>query len=131
MMEDSRFQPPETGSSRASSTSSGMRAPRRIWTPRQPCILPEVGHLAVTGIPGYAGHIPGKHVENVLGATYQRANEISLVACEARHRPPTFNGRRYNAYGDTLRGSSLTRASHEPVCPGCERGSTMRPKHLP
>eukprot|EP00397_Hematodinium_sp_SG-2012_P059923 GEMP01077430.1.p1 GENE.GEMP01077430.1~~GEMP01077430.1.p1 ORF type:complete len:211 (+),score=42.95 GEMP01077430.1:28-633(+) len=50
--------------------------------------IPTIGHFAVTGIPGYAGFIPGKMSENVCGTTFQRTNELSLQACELRATPP-------------------------------------------
>eukprot|EP00451_Oxyrrhis_marina_P003319 CAMPEP_0204256168 /NCGR_PEP_ID=MMETSP0468-20130131/3615_1 /ASSEMBLY_ACC=CAM_ASM_000383 /TAXON_ID=2969 /ORGANISM="Oxyrrhis marina" /LENGTH=190 /DNA_ID=CAMNT_0051230097 /DNA_START=23 /DNA_END=595 /DNA_ORIENTATION=+ len=49
--------------------------------------IPRVGHYAVTGIPGYTGAIPGKYSENVLGASFQRANELALISCDRRGQP--------------------------------------------
>merc|ERR1719213_337417 len=75
--------------SRAKSTSS-IR-PSEDFAPitdmRATGYLPEVGRFAVTGIPGYAGYVPGKYPENVMGATHQRTNELSIAACDARAFP--------------------------------------------
>ncbi|KAF4665500.1 hypothetical protein FOL47_004534 [Perkinsus chesapeaki] len=40
--------------------------------------LPQIGCFALTGIPGYTGYVPRKSPENVFGATFRRANELSL-----------------------------------------------------
>jgi hypothetical protein len=60
--------------------------------------LPEVGRFAVTGIPGYGGYVPGKYPENVMAATHQRANELSLHACDNRAFPEEI-GAKYNPGG--------------------------------
>merc|ERR1711869_49220 len=57
-----------------------------------------MGRFAVTGIPGYAGYVPGKYPENVLGATHQRTNELSIAACDARAFPEE-TGAKYNPGG--------------------------------
>merc|ERR550514_134130 len=65
---------------------------------RETGYLPEVGRFAVTGIPGYTGYVPGKYPENVLGATHQRGNELSLLACDRRSFPEEV-GAKYNPGG--------------------------------
>jgi len=48
--------------------------------------VPEVGRLPINNVVGYGGFIPGKNSENVLAATYARANELAQVAIENRDR---------------------------------------------
>lgn len=86
--------------SRAKSTSS-LRSSDDFPTvldARATGYLPEVGRFAVTGIPGYGGYIPGKYPENVLGATHQRSNELSLHACDQRAFPEE-TGAKFNPGG--------------------------------
>lgn len=69
--------------------------------------MPHVGNFAITGLPGYTGYIPAKASENVIGATYQRANEMACVAAEARSNPPLIGGRRVNPWGVGDRAGAL------------------------
>lgn len=41
--------------------------------------LPQAGRLAMTGLPGYTGYIPGKVAENVHGKTFQQSNETATA----------------------------------------------------
>lgn len=86
--------------SRAKSTSSIRSSEdfHPVTDMRATGYLPEVGRFAVTGVPGYAGYIPGKYPENVLGATHQRTNELSIAACDARAFPEE-TGAKYNPGG--------------------------------
>lgn len=44
---------------------------------------------AAKGIPGYKGHIPGKHAENLYADTWQKTSELSIGAhVAARHAAP-------------------------------------------
>lgn len=64
-----------------------------------PEYFPDVGHFSITALPGYTGYIPAKAPENVVGATYQRANELACVAAESRSNLPLIGGRRVNPWG--------------------------------
>lgn len=89
-----------SGVSRAKSTSS-LRSSvdfPTVMDARATGYLPEVGRFAVSGIPGYCGYVPGKYPENVLGATHQRSNELSLHACDQRAFPEE-TGAKYNPGG--------------------------------
>jgi len=89
-----------SGSQRAKSTSS-LRSSEdfpTVMDARATGYLPEVGRFAVTGIPGYGGYVPGKYPENVMAATHQRANELSLHACDNRAFPEEI-GAKYNPGG--------------------------------
>eukprot|EP00928_Gymnodinium_smaydae_P079773 TRINITY_DN63625_c0_g1_i1.p1 TRINITY_DN63625_c0_g1~~TRINITY_DN63625_c0_g1_i1.p1 ORF type:complete len:227 (+),score=28.69 TRINITY_DN63625_c0_g1_i1:126-806(+) len=55
--------------------------------PLHPPQAVEVGNYPCTGIPGYTGHIPGKYVENVWGASHGRANTLAMMAISRRGEP--------------------------------------------
>jgi len=91
-----RSGPPSVQSGVSSNTASG-RAYHNLHRPTE--FFPEVGNYTVTALPGYTGWIPGKAAENVVGATYHRANELACVAAEGRAHPPLIGGRRTNPWG--------------------------------
>lgn len=64
---------PSTHASR-SSRGDGPRGERR----RDDGALHQSGRFALTGLPGYAGYVPGKVARNVYGSTFRVANERSV-----------------------------------------------------
>mmetsp|Transcript_8677 Transcript_8677/g.19914 ORF Transcript_8677/g.19914 Transcript_8677/m.19914 type:complete len:210 (+) Transcript_8677:1-630(+) len=91
---------PATGASRRSAASVGSRGSERSfasgsrasdaaappWAAREARRLPQVGTYAVTGLPGYSGHVPGKVSENVCGHTFRVANEQAVAEGTMRSR---------------------------------------------
>mmetsp|Transcript_21710 Transcript_21710/g.65260 ORF Transcript_21710/g.65260 Transcript_21710/m.65260 type:complete len:209 (-) Transcript_21710:72-698(-) len=59
--------------------------------------LPQAGRLALTGLVGYAGYIPGKVARNIYGSTFQVTNERA-----AREVDMTRSGRVPEQPGRTL-----------------------------
>jgi len=51
-----------------------------------PSLLPGAGRLAMSGLPGYTGYIPGKVAENVHGCTFQCDNERATGEVEKLRR---------------------------------------------
>ncbi|CAE8598404.1 unnamed protein product [Polarella glacialis] len=80
--------------------SSGSRGVSRGSAAPPQWSMP-LGNLPYVNIPGYTGFVPGKAVENVIGATHSRTNALSLVACSRRGEPDEQDhfARRSNAYG--------------------------------
>lgn len=99
---------PSVQSGASSNTASG-RAHYNLGNPlnRPTDHVPEVGNFTITALPGYTGWVPAKAAENVVGATYQRANELACVAAEARASLPLIGGRRVNPWGMGDRAGSM------------------------
>lgn|ERR1719399_256203 len=89
-------------SSRISALGAGSQGGRSFFgtgAGHDGSFFPEVGHFTITGVPGYTGWIPGKQAENVVGATFQKSNELACMACEGRGNEPMQGGRRVNPFG--------------------------------
>jgi len=99
--------PPSVQSGASSRTASGRSFPPRGNLHIPTDYFPDVGNYTITALPGYTGYIPAKQAENVIGATYHRANELACVAAESRSNPPWIGGRRINPWGLGDRGGAL------------------------
>lgn len=75
---------------------------KNLYPNKDVCYVPEMGRMSLNNLPGYGGFIPGKGSENVLGATFNRANELAQIACERREIPfaeEDLHKRKVNPYG--------------------------------
>lgn len=94
-----RSGPPSVRSSSGASSGTASGRAYHNLTSKLPSFMPNVGNFSITALPGYTGWVPAKAAENVVGATYHRANELACVAAASRADPPLIGGRRTNPWG--------------------------------
>eukprot|EP00427_Karlodinium_veneficum_P007382 CAMPEP_0169086616 /NCGR_PEP_ID=MMETSP1015-20121227/13793_1 /TAXON_ID=342587 /ORGANISM="Karlodinium micrum, Strain CCMP2283" /LENGTH=161 /DNA_ID=CAMNT_0009146791 /DNA_START=198 /DNA_END=683 /DNA_ORIENTATION=+ len=107
-----------------------MRVPprNRIWYDTGNS-LPKAGRLAVKGLPGYTGYIPGKEAENIHGGTFQVCNENAAAEVRmfrsgkfpprvrrepgpaAGHEVPGYMGFCPGRYADNVHGQTQAKSS--------------------